>query len=177
MNARAGRFGAIALVLVSTVWASCASEPPPPQPVFATAVKTAPLHFQYQLIDGKSWLGADALRGRPAIIGFLTSYDMASQAEARFLNGILQRHAGKVQIAAIMLERADNRPLIIAFRDGLGLGYPVAVGDADLIAGHGPFGDVHVVPTTVLLDAEGRVVWKKHGLASEDEIEKVWREQ
>jgi hypothetical protein len=173
MVAGAGRIGSIAVLCALF---GCASEAPPPQPVFASVAKSAPVHFQYQLIDGKGWLGAETMHGRPSVIGFLTTYDMASQAEARFLNGILQRHAGKVQVAAVVLERADNRPLVIAFRDGLGLGYPVAMGDADIIAGKGPFGDVHVVPATVVLDAAGRIVWKKLGLAREEEIEKALQE-
>jgi hypothetical protein len=170
---RGARIFSIALA-AST--AGCASEPPRSQPVFASVARSAPLHFQYPLIDGRSFLTADALRGRPTVIGFLTTYDIASQAQARFLNGIVRRLAGRVQFAAIMLERAENRPLIIAFRDGLDLGYPVAMGDADLISGEGPFGDVHVVPSTVVLDAQARLVWKKLGLASEEEIEKVLKD-
>jgi hypothetical protein len=153
----------------------CGSAPPPPQPVFASIARSAPVHFQYQLIDGRNWLGSEALRGRPTVLSFLTTYDVGSQAQARFLNGLAQRLGGRVQVAAIMLESADNRPLIIAFRDGLDLGYPVALGDADVISGGGPFGDVHVVPATVVLDAEARLVWKKLGLAREEEIEKVLR--
>ena len=106
MVARAGRIGVVAMLCALS---NCASEPPPPQPVFASVVKSAPLHFQYQLIDGKSWLGAESMHGRPSLIGFITTYDMASQAQARFLNGILQKHVGKVQVAAVVLERADNR--------------------------------------------------------------------
>jgi hypothetical protein len=151
----------------------CASEPPAPQPVFASVAKSAPLHFQYQVIDGQSWLTSESLRGRPTVLGFLTTYDLASQAQARFLNGIARRLGGRVQIGAVMLERIENRPLIIAFRDALDLAYPVAMGDADIIGGKGPFGDVHVVPATVVLDAEGRLVWKKLGLTAEEEIEKV----
>jgi len=153
--------------------AACASEAPPPQPVFASVARSAPLHFQYQLTDGKSWLASESLRGRPTLLGFLTTYDLASQAQARFLNGIARRLGARVHIGAVMLERIENRPLIIAFRDGLNLGYPVAMGDADLISGGGPFGDVHVVPSLVVLDADGRLVWKKLGLTVEEEIEKV----
>ena len=170
MVAAAGRIGIIAMLCALF---GCASEPPPPQPVFASVNKSPPLHFQYQLIDGKGWLGSEAMHGRPSVIGFLATYDLASQAQARFLNGILQRRAGKVQVAAVVLERADNRPLVIAFRDGLGLGYPVAMADAALIAGGGPFGDVAAVPATVVLDSDGRLVWKKLGIAREDEIEKA----
>jgi hypothetical protein len=166
-----GRSACGLLLLLGAV--ACAAEPPPPQPVFASVVKSAPLSFQYQLIDGRSWLTSESLRGRPVVLGFLTSYDVASQAQARFLNGIAGRLGGRVQIGAIMLERIENRPLIIAFRDGLNLAYPVAMGDPDLIGGRGPFGDVHAVPATVVLDAEARLVWKKLGLTAEEEIEKV----
>ncbi len=170
------RIAGAVLVALALGSASCASERPPSQPVLGGAPRSAPLQFQYPLIDGRSWLGADGLRGHPTVISFLATYDMASQAQARFLNGLAQRLRGRIQFAAVMLERADNRPLIIAFRDGLNLGYPVAMGDADLISGSGPFGDVHVVPSTVVLDAEARLVWKKLGLASEEEIEKVVRD-
>jgi hypothetical protein len=110
------------------------------------------------------------------VLGFLATYDIASQAQARFLNAIAQRHGGRVQVAIVVLETAENRPLVIAFRDGLDLAYPVAMGDAEIISGEGPFGDVHIVPATVVLDAEARLVWKKLGIVREDEIEKVLRE-
>jgi hypothetical protein len=172
MYSAAPRARCTALVALFSL-AACASEPAAREPVVASVSKSAPVHFQYQLIDGQNWLGSDSLLGHPAVLGFLTTYDVASQAEARFLNGIARRLGPRVQVAAIMLERAENRPLIIAFRDGLELGYPVALGDAEIISGGGPFGDVHAVPATVVLDAEGRIVWKKLGLAREEEIEKA----
>ena len=39
----------------------------------------------------------------------------------------------------------------------------------------GPFGDVHAVPSTVVLDSENRLVWKHVGLAKEDELERALR--
>jgi hypothetical protein len=175
------RFGFRAAVLFFAMLAlfalsACMTETPPSQPVFASTAKTGPLRFRYRMIDGHSWLGSESLRGRPTVLGFLTTYDVASQAQARFLNAIAQRHGGRVQVAVVVLEQLENRPLVIAFRDGLDLGYPVAMGDPEIIAGEGPFGDVHIVPATVVLDTEARLVWKKLGLVREDEIEKVLRE-
>ncbi|MET0592836.1 MAG: TlpA family protein disulfide reductase [Polyangiaceae bacterium] len=164
------------VVACALVWSGCVPDSPAPQPVFASAGRSGPVHFRYPIIDGRSYLGSDSLRGRPTVLGFLTTYDMASQAQARFLNAIVQRHAGRVQVAAIVLESAENRPLIIAFRDGLDLGYPMAIGDPDIIKGEGPFGDVQTVPATIVLDASLRVVWKKTGIVREEEIEKVLRE-
>jgi len=62
---------------------------------------------------------------------------------------------------------------VVAYRDALKLEYPVAMGDAPLIAGEGPFGDVHTVPSTVVLDSEGRLVRRRVGLTNEAEIESM----
>jgi hypothetical protein len=129
------------------------------------------------MVDGTGSLGSDALLGRPAVLIFITTYDLASQAQARFLSMLLRRHARELGAAAIVLEPAENRPLVLAFRDALDLGYPIAFGSADLLTGKGPFGDVAAVPTTVLLDARGRLVHRRAGLARDTEIEQVLRDR
>jgi hypothetical protein len=163
------------LLVASALGLACAAERPAAQPLFAETPRGSPLHFHYELADGKGILAAEALRGQPAVISFLTTYDLASQAQARFLSGISRRHAATLHAAAVVLEPPDNRPLVVAFRDALRLDFPVAIADAPLIAGEGPFGDVHAVPSTVVLDSEGRLVWRHVGLAKEDEIENVLR--
>jgi hypothetical protein len=162
------------LLVTLALGAACASERPPPQPVFAELPRGSPLSFHYQLADGKGVLASEGLRGRSTVIAFVATYDLASQAQARFLSGVL-RHRPETNAAAIVLEPPDNRPLIVAFRDALKLGYPVAIGDAALIAGEGPFGDVRAVPSTVVLDSEGRLVWRHVGLSKQEDIENVLR--
>jgi hypothetical protein len=135
--------------------------------------RSQPIHFAYPLIDGDGVLRAEALRGELTIITFLTTYDLASQAQARFVSSVFGRHRGHVHATAIVLEPFENRPLVLAFRDALKLPYPLAFGDAELVAGEGPFGDVHAVPSTVVLDGEGRLIWKHVGLAKEDELERA----
>jgi hypothetical protein len=165
----------LARLLLLAPLLGCAGERPPAQPVFAETPRASRLHFRYELADAKGALDSDALGGRATIIVFLTSYDLASQAEARFVAGLLRKHVPRINAAAIALEPIENRPLVVAFRDGLRLDYPVAMGDAALIAGEGPFGDVHAVPSTVVLDAESRLVWKHVGLVKEDELENALR--
>ncbi|HKQ71009.1 MAG TPA: TlpA family protein disulfide reductase [Polyangiaceae bacterium] len=154
---------------------SCAAERPASQPAFAETNRSSPLQFRYELVDGKGWLASEMLRGRPTVLAFLTTYDLGSQAEARFLAGVAKRHVPRINAAAIVLETPQNRPLMVAFRDALRLDYPVAIGDSGLIRGEGPFGDVHVVPSVVVLDAESRLVRKHFGLAKEDDIEDALR--
>ncbi len=137
--------------------------------------RKARLHFRYELADGNGALDSDELGGRPTVIAFLATYDLASQAEARFVAHLSRSHTPRINAAAIVLDPPENRPLVVAFRDGLKLEYPVAMGDAALIAGEGPFGDVHAVPSTIVLDSERRLVWKHVGLVKEDELETALR--
>jgi len=166
LNVAAG----IALLLVL---GACGA-PEHPEPTTGSVVRhSQPLSFVYRLVDGNGVVSARALRGQPVLISFLATYDLASQAQARFLSGVFQRHSESMHAAAIVLERSDNQPLVLAFRDTLKLTYPVAMGDEVLIGGGGPFGDVHAVPSTVLLDREGRIVWKHIGLAREEDLEQA----
>ena len=163
-------FRLLAMLTVS-LGAACSAERPAAQPVFAETPRGSPVHFRYELVDGKGVLGSDAFRGRPTVVAFVATYDLASQAEARFLTGVLRKHGSRIHVAMIVLEPPENRPLVLAFRDALRLQYPVAMGDDALIAGEGPFGDVHAVPSVVVIDGESRMVWKHIGLSKEDEIE------
>ena len=165
----------LAAVTLAASAVSCSAERPPPQPIFASVSRSAPIAFRYPLVSGRGVVEATSLRGRPAVISFLTTYDLASQAQARFLSGVLRRGQGRVSAVAIVLESPDNRMLIEAFRDALKLEYPVALGDATLLAGDSAFGNVQTVPTTVVLDAESRLVWRHVGLAKDEEIETVLR--
>jgi hypothetical protein len=163
------------LLAALPVAVACSAERPPTQPVFAELPRSSPLHFAYETADGQGALDADRLRGRPTVLVFVATYDLASQAQVRFLSGVLQRLGARLHAAAVVLERPENRPLVVAFRDALNLAYPVAMGDAPLIAGEGPFGDVHTVPSTVVLDSEGRMVRRHVGLTNEVEIESMLR--
>lgn len=126
--------------------------------------------FHYELVKGGGALSPATLHGRASVITFVTTYDLASQAQARFLSGVLRRRVPRINAAAVILEPAGNAPLVLAFSDALQLPYPVAWADAETIAGRGPFGDVHAVPTTIVLDRQGRLAWKRVGLAKEEEL-------
>jgi len=111
------------------------------------------------------------MRGRATVIVFLATYDMASQAQARFLTKVFRSHTPRINAAAILLDPPENEPLLAAFGETLRLPYPLAIADRELLAGRGPFGDAHAVPTTVILDELGRMRWKHVGLAKDAEIE------
>jgi hypothetical protein len=154
---------------------ACHSDSPPKAPENrARTARGAPVDFRYEDVQ-KGVLDSSAMRGLPSVIIFIATYDIASQAQARFLTMIERRHHSRIRVAAIVLERSENLPLVVAFRDSLHLDYPIAMGDGDLVSGRGPFGDVHVVPTTILLDQSGRIAWRNVGLAKDTDIEAALR--
>lgn len=162
----------VVLTTLAVLAASCShSEPAPAVPSSPTLESLgAPVQFAYRSIDDAPLTSA-SLRGRRSVLVFISTFDLASQAQARFLSMVKNRHAPPIHAAAIALEPPENRPLVEAFRSTLGLEYPVALGDAELLAGRGPFGDVSSVPTTVVLDEGGRIVAKRTGLLKDDELE------
>jgi hypothetical protein len=172
--------GARAVVALSIALAtsSCVTEkaqpeaPPEPSPVEA---KGNPVFFAFEASDGKP-LTADSLRGRVTVIGLATTYDFASQAEARFLAGIARHHVPRVNVALLILEPPDARPLVEAFAHTLDLPYPVALVDAATTAGQGPFPGLRQVPSVVVLDPLGREVYRHVGLVEEQPLEKAIRE-
>jgi hypothetical protein len=134
----------------------------------------APVRFGFETLEGKPLTG-ESLRGRITVIGFLTTYDFYSQAEARFLSSIARRHTPRVNVAALILEASENRTLVEAFTAALKLPYPVAMADEATIAGEGPFAGLHNVPSIVILDREGREVYRHVGLVDEAAIEAAIR--
>ena len=152
--------------------AACAGTPDGEPATAPTASRPTgpPIAFSFEALDGTQLTGA-SMRGRITVIGFAATYDTASHAQARFLNGIFRRHVPRINAALIVLEPPTNRPMIEAFTQALKLGYPVALADAATIAGQGPFAGLHHVPSIVILDREGREAYRHIGLIEGDPLE------
>ncbi len=66
--------------------------------------------------------------------------------------------------------------MVALYQKALSIPFPVALADAQTLAGAGAFGDVHTVPVTVLLDRAGRVAWRVDGrVAKSDEMRAAMR--
>lgn len=156
--------------------AACGGSTPAPAPIAAAPTASGPpVAFAYEALDGKP-LSSETVAGRVTVIGFITTYDVPSQAEVRFLSSLGRHHAPRINVAFLVLERQDNRPLIEAFVSALGITDPVAIADAETIAGRGPFAGLHHVPSVVILDRQGREAWRHLGVVQENDLEQAVRE-
>jgi hypothetical protein len=144
------------------------------EPEVALVATGDPVRFSYETLQGKA-LTSESLRGRITVIAFLTTYDFPSQAQARFLSSVTRRHTPRINVVGLILEAPENRPLAEAFTDALTLPYPVALADEATIAGEGAFAGLHHVPSTVILDRQGREAYRHVGLLDEIQLESAIR--
>jgi hypothetical protein len=170
------RRGAIFAVLLPLLGAGCSGPPAEaPAPRAAPPVVSGPaVSFSYETLDGKT-LSSASVAGRVTVLGFITTYDVASQAEVRFIVGLGREHAPRLNVGFIVLEPKTNQLLIDAFASALSIPYPVAIADPETIAGRGPFVGLHHVPSVVILDREGREAWRHLGLIEQKELEQAVR--
>jgi hypothetical protein len=133
-----------------------------------------PLRYAFVGIDGRR-VSSEEYAKRVTVLAFLTTYDVPSQVEARFLASLLRHHTPRLNVAALMLENEDNRPLVDAFAVTLGLPYPIALVDASTIEGQGTFAGLHHVPSVVILDRDGREAYRHVGFIDEATLEAAVR--
>jgi hypothetical protein len=113
-----------------------------------------PVSFRWDDVHGGALSSADLL-DRVSVLAFVTTYDVPSQAEVRFLSQLAREHTPRINVAIVVLEPPENAPLALAFASALDLKYPVAMADAATIKGEGPFAGLHHVPSVVVLDKRG----------------------
>lgn len=125
--------------------------------------------FNYLTLAGDR-VSHESYAGRMTVIALVATYDTASQAQARFVNQLYVHHTPRVNALLLVLEPPHHQPLVEAFVQSLDLRYDVAIADPATIAGEGPFTGLHHVPSVVLLDREGREVWRNLGVADDETL-------
>lgn len=139
----------------------------------ATPVRAGPQRaFSYVGLDGTA-VDTASTRGRVTVVLFFTSYDMMSQMVARRLEELRRQQKPRVNVLGIANEAPKYAPLVDAFKETLGLRYPVVMADPATLTGGGPFGEIRGVPTVVVLDRDGREVWRGEGVPPPGAVERV----
>ena len=131
-----------------------------------------PRAFDFVTIDGRR-LSTAATAGRTTVIVIITTYDLGSQVVMRELASVARTRTPRINAGAVVLEPPKNAPLVEAYAHSLEVSFPVALADQATLEARGPFGSVKVVPTTVVLDADGNEVWRREGAMTHAEINDV----
>ena len=166
----------MALGLAGALLCHACSRRPPLGPMGTTSasetLRVGELSYLFDSLDDRP-VSSSAFRGKPTVLAFVASDDLASQAEADFL-AVMAKHDGdKVNYALVAVEAPERRELVENFRaffeSKFGVSLRTGMADKDLLLGLGPFGDVRRL-TVIVLDAGGKVAWQKTGIAKSEEI-------
>jgi hypothetical protein len=165
-------------VLASALALSCAAlacAPGAPLPPVGLSDKPGaslpdqPVTYAFDPLDERP-VSSAAHRGRGTVLAFVTTGDIVGQAQVDYLVAMAKRDGATVNYALVALHPRKEIPIVEAYVAALKVDFPVALGDASTLGSAGPFGEIAAVPTVVVLDRQGRVVWKHTGLAKADEL-------
>ena len=136
----------------------------------ASPTKGEPVRFSYFTPDGQP-INSEWARGRATLLLFITTYDLASQLEAKRVNELVMARVPRINAVAVILEVPTYAAFAPAFSESLGLRYPVVFAGQVKLEDDAGLGPVNLVPTLVLLDPAGFVTWRHEGPAERREIE------
>jgi thiol-disulfide isomerase/thioredoxin len=111
----------------------------------------------------------DSLKGRPAVVNFWATWCPPCREELPLLVKVHKRYGKQVGFLGLAVE--DNVGFVGEYAGAYGLSYPIAAGREPAIALMQALGNEKAgMPFTVVLDAEGRVVYSKRGLVTEKDL-------
>lgn len=172
-----------ALVVAASLFAAaCGASKPAEGPAEAVGIShhdgsapSAPLSdkavsFSFDSLDERP-ISSEAMAGKTTVLTFVTTGSVDAQAQLNFLVAMSGHDGDKVNYVAVALHPRREIPLVDALAHTVKVTFPVGIVDAEKMSSpSAPFGEIVAVPTTVVLDKKGRLVWKRTGLAKADEI-------
>jgi len=152
------------LLLIGLFAASVASAS---EPANFYAIPTAP----FAQAGGGS-LQLNTLKGRPAVVNFWATWCPPCREELPLLVKFHKRYGKKVGFLGLAVE--DNVEFVGEYARAYGLEYPIAAGREPAIVLMQALGNEKAgMPYTVVLDAEGRVVYSKRGMVKIKDLDQA----
>jgi len=138
--------------------AAVAQQVSPPLIRFVNHPDPAPT-FTLKGLDGKDVALADA-HGKVVLLNFWATWCGPCRAEIPDLVDLQSRYTGRLEVIGLNVDDDDPEE-IQKYVNETGINYPVAMAPADLRM---QYGGIPALPTSFVLDTEGRVVQKHVGL-------------
>ena len=115
--------------------------------------------FKLKSLDGKP-LSLEAVRGKVVFLNFWATWCGPCRAEVPDLVDLQKRYKDQLQIIGLDVDDDDVAD-VQKYIDDTGINYPVAMTSDDI---RRAYGGIPALPTSFVLDTEGRVVQKHTGL-------------
>lgn len=145
----------------------------PPQPgADGAAVGDPHPGFRHGGLDGR-WVDARDFEGQLLLVNFWATWCAPCRREMPVLNSADQQHGDDLAVVGLAI---DDLSAVREFVDSLDIGYPIAVGNADVMATQRAWGNsAGALPYTVLVDRAGVIRWQHLGEVSTDDLDQALR--
>jgi cytochrome c biogenesis protein CcmG/thiol:disulfide interchange protein DsbE len=155
-----GTLGTLLLAILLTGGCSAAARPSQSGNVirFVRNPDAAP-EFQLEGLDGKP-LSLASARGKVVLLNFWATWCGPCRAEIPDLIELQEKYAGKLQIIGLTVDE-DDAGVVKQVVAKTRINYPVAMSSPEIRI---KYGGVAALPTSFLVDTQGRVVQKHEGL-------------
>ena len=145
-------------------------DPPPPPGSVGAAVGDLQPSFDHAGLNGQR-VRAEQFAGQAMVVNFWATWCAPCRREMPALQALSERYADQLVVVGLAI---DEPGVVAAFVEDLGVRYPIAVGQADVMASNRRWGNAAgALPYTVLVDAEGIIRWQHLGEVTLRELEQA----
>ena len=155
---RAAFFSIITSALLCGFASSSSAQNEQPTIRFVRHPDPAP-DFKLTTLDGKPVTLADS-HGKVILLNFWATWCGPCRAEIPDLIELQNKYKDRLQILGLVVDD-DDQDAIKEFVEKFGINYPVAIASNDI---RFQYGGIAALPTSFVLDSEGRIVQKHEGL-------------
>jgi peroxiredoxin len=157
MTARAGS------LMIAVVLGACGPARPTP---------AGPrLDLRLAALDGGE-LSLGSLRGRTVVLHLFETGTAAAIPDSEQLAQLAAAEPRRCEVIGVALDHSGYQ-VVAPWRNALHLRYVIALASDELRAGDGPLGPIRVLPTTVVIDPDGRVAARIERPLRPGELEQV----